>query len=429
MRVIQFNTTTSGGAAVAARRLHDALVKNGISSQFCYLGPKRNSKPKDASYQNVNSQWKNNRSLRTWLIKRLQKIGLNRALKGRDPGLELFSSPRVYPATLFGDLGLETDIIHLHWIAKLIDYKSFFASIPDDLPVVWTLHDMNPFTGGCHYAGQCTQFEKECSQCPQLGTPGQQDLSWNFFHEKNEAIKNKNIHIVTPSHWLESVARRSAILGNAKSFRTIPYGLDTAVFRPYEKKEARAQLGIRSDKVIVGFGAESLTNYRKGFQHLGQAFTKLSTKHNIAALAFGSGDLRDFDLEVISTGFVSDPHQQALIYSAADLFVMPSLEDNLPQTGIEAMACGTPVVAFDAGGVSDYVKHEETGLLAITGNTADLATQIDWLVTHHKERSMMGKKARAFASDYFDPQKQAAKYVALYQQLLSDMKNLKNQAA
>ena len=429
MRVTQFSTTLSGGAAVAARRLHDALVESGISSRFCYLSPKRNTKSPNASYQTVNSQWKKARNLRTWLITRLQKTGLNRALKGRAPGLELFSSPRVYPATPFGDLGLETDIIHLHWIAKLIDYTSFFASIPDDFPVVWTLHDMNPFTGGCHYAGECTHFEKECSQCPQLGKSGQQDLSWTFFHEKSEALKNKNIHIVTPSHWLESVARRSAILRNAKSFQTIPYGLDTTVFRPYEKKEARAKLGIHSDKVIVGFGAESLTNYRKGFQHLGRAFAKLSTKQNIAALAFGSGDLRDFELEVISTGFVRDPQQQALIYSAADLFVMPSLEDNLPQTGIEAMACGTPVVAFAAGGVPDYVKHEETGLLASTGNTADLATQIDWLATHHKERSMMGKKARAFAVDYFDPQKQAARYVAFYQQLLSGMKKLNNQAA
>ena len=190
------------------------------------------------------------------------------------------------------------------------------------------------------------------------------DLSWDFFHEKREALADKNIHIVSPSHWLETVA-----------------------------------------------------------------FSNLKTKDNVAALTFGNGNLEDIDIEVISTGFVRDPHKQSLIYSAADLFVMPSLEDNLPQIGIEAMACGTPVVAFASGGVPEYVHHGETGLLARTGNTAELTAQIDWLVAHQTERRLMGKNGRKFVIEHFDHHKQAAKYVRVYRELLSDKQKLTHQAA
>ena len=429
MLIDQFNTTLSGGAAVAARRLHHALLDSGISSRFCYLAPNGQVKTEDTSYQPMNPRWKRSRNLLKWSKSRLRKMQLKRALKGRPAGLEMFSSPQVYPVTSYEEIDPKSDVIHLHWVAKLIDYTSFFTSVPDEFPIVWTLHDMNPFTGGCHYAGDCMQFEKECSHCPQLGTPGIQDLSWNFFHEKREALADKNLHIVSPSHWLETVARQSTIFRNARSFRTIHNGLDTNIFHPHDKKYSRSKLGLNSDKIIIGFGAESLKNYRKGFQHLLRAFSNLKTKDNVAALTFGNGNLEDIDIEVISTGFVRDPHKQSLIYSAADLFVMPSLEDNLPQTGIEAMACGTPVVAFASGGVPEYVHHGETGLLARTGNTAELTAQIDWLVAHQSERRLMGKNSRKFVIEHFDHHKQAAKYVRVYRELLSDKQKLTHQAA
>ena len=423
MIVDQFNTTLSGGAAVAAKRLHHALLESGISSRLFYLQQKQRQTVQDESYLPAHSAW-SSRGLtpRMWSRKQLQRLKFKHALRGRPPGLEMFSCPEVLPHTQIDVANLGTDIIQLHWVAKLIDYASFFASIPSNFPIVWTLHDMNPFTGGCHYSGNCTAYYDECQNCPQLGRQRSNDLSWQFFNQKLTAIKGKNIHIVAPSHWLENEARKSRIFANAQSFQTIHNGLDTDIFKPYDKKLARHTLGIQKEGLIIGFGAESLENHRKGFQELLKALPQLATTQCVTGLAFGVGTI-DESLpgipDIVTTGYVNDPKKQALIYSAADIFVMPSLEDNLPQTGLEALACGTPVVAFETGGVPDYVHHHKTGLLAKTGDTTHLAHQIDYLADRPQERRRMAENGRALVINEFHHRHQAAKYISLYRNLLA----------
>jgi glycosyltransferase involved in cell wall biosynthesis len=423
MIVDQFNTILSGGAAIAARRHHHSLLDAGITSRFRYLNRKQQEDAGDDTYVPADSLWTDpGSSILSWPQKGYRKFQFKRALRRRPSGLEMFSSPQVIPRTRVDTGILDMDIIHLHWVAKMIDYASFFDSLPNDFPVVWTLHDMNPFTGGCHYAGTCEAFRHECRNCPQLGHSHEQDLSRRFFNAKLAAIRGQNLHIVTPSHWLEREARSSHIFASARSVQTIHYGLDTDLYTPHDKRDARRQLGLRDDGVVIGFGAESLDSHRKGFRELLQTLPQLQTKARVYGLAFGGGKIDDSQSglpEITTMGYVRDPQRQALIYSAADIFVMPSLEDNLPQTGLEAMACGTPVVAFETGGVPDYVHHERTGLLAKLGDTADLAHQISRLVNRTEERRRLAVNARELLVREFHHHKQAAKYISFYRDVLS----------
>ena len=428
MIVDQLATGLHGGAAIAARRLHELLCAVGVASRFWYSHRVRMDPP-DSSYQAL--RW--DRHSRnpfavacTKLVGRVRrcryKAELRRALRGRPPGLEIFTHARTGWLTPFDPHQLSGDILHLHWVAGLIDYPSFFASIPDDHPIVWTLHDMNPFTGGCHYSSGCRSFTTVCKRCPQLGVHEDRDLANRCFHLKHRAVRGKNLHIAAPSQWLCDAAQRSRILSDARSFHRIPYGLDTERLAPQDKRRARFELGLPPDCVIVGFGADRLDCIRKGGCQLVMALKRLPRSPSILCITFGGGNLpSDDELPMIkSLGYMHDLGRLALAYSAMDLFVMPSLEDNLPQTGLEAMACGTPVVAFRTGGVPEYVRPFETGLLATVGDAAELSACIEWLVTRPEQMHRMGQEARRMIEREYSLHRQADAYVELYRCLLEE---------
>ena len=426
MIVDQVSTTVFGGAGIAARRLHHALIDMGVDSRF-WCKKRARSADLDESY--AVPRWGRSDGV---LAKTVDTAGakirglrdgrkLKRALKGRPAGLEIFTSPLQGTATRYSPQEMQGDVIHLHWISMFLDVPSFLDGLPAEQPVVWTLHDMNTFTGGCHYSSDCLAYRDECRNCPQLGQSAEGDMASHYFQIKQKAIQGKNLHIVTPSNWMEREARSSTILQHAKSFQTIHNGLDTELFRPYGKEEAREKLGVPQEGVIVGFGSQSLATRRKGAQILLNALALLPEGQEVVCLSFGGGTVGEAapgTPRVISMGYVNDPVRQALLYSATDVFVMPSLEDNLPQTGVEAMACGTPVVAFDTGGVPDYVRPGQTGLLAAVGDPEDLARKISWLVEHPQERAQMAANARELILRDFHHESQAQKYLEAYQGIL-----------
>jgi glycosyltransferase involved in cell wall biosynthesis len=201
----------------------------------------------------------------------------------------------------------------------------------------------------------------------------------------------------------------------------IPYGLDVDVFCPRDRQSARRALALPDDAMVLAFGAESLDSHRKGIRYLLEALSLLNARDRVVGLAFGSGPIPAGGAplpRIRKVGYIGDSILQASIYSAADIFVLPSLEDNLPLTGLEAMACGTPVVAFDAGGVPDYVRPGETGLLARAGDAADLARRIDQLLERPHEIRRLGVAARAAAEREFSVEWQAKRYLELYRQAL-----------
>ncbi len=423
----------SGGAAVAALRIHDGLRKRGVDSRYWHApgvehpvgSHARVAKPiarrRRRRTRRIAStlQWPSpfNQSPIGQLVSNVTRTAKDlevkiRHLRHRPEGFEYFSTGRLRYATPWPRQQLDGDVLVLHWIGKLFDYPSFFGSLPKDRPVVWVLHDMNPFTGGCHFSAGCDRFTQQCGHCPQIAASGDRDITFETLRMKRRLYDGLNLHVVAPSHWLSAEAKRSVPFAGAASHRVIPYGLETDRFTPVERAEARRALNLSDDKRIVLFGAASSENRRKGFHCLLEAWSEMP-RETVLGVMFGAGEaptLGSDQAEIRHLGFINDAEKLRLVYSAADLFVLPSLEDNLPQTGMEAMSCGTPVVAFAAGGIPEYVRPGETGSLAPTGNSRALARDICELLEHPEERHRMGVRARQMMVEEFSQPIESARY-------------------
>jgi glycosyltransferase involved in cell wall biosynthesis len=314
------------------------------------------------------------------------------------------------------------DVINLHWVVNLLDYRAMLPALAERSPLVWTLHDMNVFTGGCHYASACEGFTDECGNCPKLATSHRHDRSYGTLKRKRgvfAAVPHSRLHIVTPTRWLAGASQRSALLGRF-NHSVIPAGVDLEQFQPFGREEARAALGLRAEERVVLFVADLVIDQRKGFAQLLEAITHLRSAQPTRIVTIGRGDLSQLSSErFLHVGMVRDPRRMASIYSAADVFVIPSLQDNLPNTILEAMACGTPVVGFHTGGIAEAVIHGATGLLAPLGDTAELARHITTLLTDPALNRRMRAAARERAVAEYDVRIQARRYRALYESLLA----------
>ena len=446
MYVSHFNSFLRGGASTAAQQLHLGLLSNGIRSRFQHLACQEFVDQNDRSAKHPEyypTFWKTSGLVRKTVDGvrfRIHREHFKRATRGAEKGAEVFTSPRGKPSTLWPPIdhpaALGTDeeqhIIHLHWIAKFIDIPSFFGSLPEHQPVVWTLHDMNALTGGCHFSGGCQRFRIGCGNCPQARRSGQNDISFQSFETKRRALAGINLHVVAPSRWLLDLAQSSPLLSEARSFSRIPYGMPTDTLYPMDRLFAREALGIKQNAFIICFGAMNLESQRKGASELLASLKMLGADSNIRCLVFGAGSLRDQSEnlpEMIEVGRVQDSRTRRLVYSAADVFVLPSTEDNLPLTGLEAMACGTPVIGFAAGGIPDYVIPGKTGMLAENGNSAELAQRLQDAASNPARMSEMGDQARKLIVQEFEFDLQAKRYVQLYESIRSVSDQIERRAA
>lgn len=306
-------------------------------------------------------------------------------------------------------------LVHLHWLASSLLRIEDLAQIT--VPIVWTLHDTWAFTGGCHYTGDCDAFRTECGNCPQLGSKKDNDLSRAIWHRKKNAYANLNLTIVAPSRWLAEVARQSSLFAGRR-IEVIPNGLDTDVYRPLDKAAAKAFLGIDPLQPVLLFGAQWLTDRRKGGDLLAAAVAQIEFPCTL--LTFGEGQLSLHDnhnLTVRALGSLHDDVSLALMYSAADVFLCPSREDNLPNTVAESMACGTPCVAFDVNGLPDMITHCVDGWLAKPFDPNDMAAGIRWIITHPNPEALhLAARQKALAEYSLDVM--SARYTALYAELL-----------
>ena len=409
MKIAHFTSELTGGAGVAAQRLNDALRRQGVDSRLYY----ESGLPLVAGCQRVFE----NQSFTLRNLAALAQAWRNRR---NAPGC-LVTSPRWVRRTRLQDFGPRPDVINLHWISRWIDQPSFFASLPPQLPIVWSPHDMNAFTGGCHHAGDCERFTNHCRDCPQLKKPGTRDDAFRFFEIKKRCYVGKNLHVVSSSDWMSAQARRSALLRRARSFHTIPLGLDTESFKPMDKSCARHALAIQSECFVVGFACTDLSSPDKGGALLVETLNALAYKARITLLVFGAGKLPDNDgrCQLIELGSISSLHLQSLFYSACDVFAAPSRIESFGLTALEAMACGTPVVAFHTGGLVDVVADGETGLLERkVGSGAGLYDQLNWMLQHPTERRNMGLAARQRVEKQFASSLMAKRYAGLYNRLL-----------
>lgn len=312
-------------------------------------------------------------------------------------------------------------IVHLHWVARMMRLESLRHF---RVPLVWTMHDSWAFTGGCYLPGACTRYRERCGSCPVLASDREQDLSRRIWLRKKKAWADLNLTVVAPSRWMAERVRSSSLFHDLR-IEVIPNGLETDLFRPADKHGAREALSLPPGKKLILFGAKGATSDRnKGFHLLAEALRELTATGRLrdtAELAvFGLGEadrLPELAFPAHRLGWQGDDTTLALLYAAADVFVLPSLQENLPYTVMEAMACGTPCVAFNQGGVPDLVDHRENGYLAEPYRTADLARGIAWILEGDDNHDRLAAGAREKVTGEFSLKRVAQRHLALYRTL------------
>lgn len=417
MRIVHLCSMDFGGAGKAAYRLHKGLQEIGVDSSMVVMCKKTS----DDSVYALPSEVSNYPEKWWSLLTTVWGSSLvNYPL--RSPDNELFSAVcTVVSLEPLQEIIRSADIINVHWVAGMFD-STIMPQLLRGKKVVWTLHDMNPFTGGCHYAGECIRYRDCCGVCPQLASDNPEDLSFSGWTLKQQSYRDLDITVVTPSRWLGICSENSTLLGRF-SHKNIPYGFPIGTFKPLDRQSIRSELSIPPDARVVLFCADSTATKRKGFSYLLEALKLLLNtgrgKNLTMAIVgnYNSKDQVDFDYPMLSFGHIGDEDQLALLYNAADVFVLPSLEDNLPNTVVEALACGTPVAAFDVGGVPDMVEHGITGYLAPAKNVAGLADAIEWCVNYAPAE--IRHSCRAKAEGAFALEAQANQYKKLYDTLSS----------
>lgn len=361
------------------------------------------------------------------LLRFLRRRQLSRSLaaygRTRPAGYELFSDTRSEYTTEPPSQMPRCEVINLHWVSGFIDYEAFFTALDKSMPIVWTLHDMNAFTGGCHYDHGCGKYMEACGACPQLGSSDTSDLShqvWRRKHKVFEKIDSSRLHIVAPSRWLAREAERSSVLSRFP-ISVIPYGLNLDDFAPRDRGCARNMLGVPQRAKVVLFVAEAATTRRKGFALLTQALSNMTGLTDLFFISLGNHGVDDkVSVPHLQIKHTDDDRLLSMIYSAADLFIIPSLQDNLPNTVLEAMSCGVPVVGFDVGGVSDMVRSGTTGELVPAQDVEALSHAVTKLLQDGDRRLRMSSNSRSRAVEEYGLEMQARRYTELYQAISDD---------
>ncbi|RNI15814.1 glycosyltransferase [Methanohalophilus sp. RSK] len=403
-----------GGAARAAYRLHEGLQQIDVPSKMLVqkktgtdcsvIGPKSNLKGPRAS------SW-NSMAVIRYILDRLPLAYYDfRNFK------EMDWSPQWLPNNIHKKINkLDPDVVNLHWVCQGFMPVQEIAKIKQ--PLVWTLHDMWAFTGGCHYNGTCDRYKDLCGSCPQLDSDREGDLSRWVWGRKKKYWDDLDFTVVTPSNWLANSALSSSLFEN-KRIEVIPNGLDLQKYKPVDKEKARKDLNLPMDKNLILFGAMNSTNdTRKGFHYLKSATSMLSEDLEFEGIVFGnSGKGDQVDIPINYLGRLPDDLLNS-VYSAADVFVAPSVQDNLPNTVMEALACGTPCVAFDVGGMSDMIVHRENGYLAKPFDVDDLVRGLEWVVGNDQRKQYLSEAARKYVEDNFELTHIARKYTDLYSEI------------
>lgn len=370
-----------GGAAIATHRLHKALQRGGVQSEMLVLR-KVTSDPTVHRLASRLNRW---RRIPRRLGARRHSSLLSRNPRASESGywsLNLYDYPIAAAINAFG-----ADIAHLNWVGDNFLPIDEVARIK--APIVWTLHDMWAFSGGCHTAYDCLNFQTGCGNCPQLVNSGPADISARVNRKKQRAWSNTPMTVVCPSRWLADCARSSAVF-NKNAIEVIGYTFDPGVFKPIDPAVARRAFNLPPDKQLVLFGAIGGTSdAHKGFRFLREALGGLAEDANIELVTFGGEPSLDLGLSLPchQIGALRDEVSISLLYSACDLYVLPSLQENLPNTIIEALACGTPCVSFAGSGTKDLVQHKQNGYLARLRDSDDLLTGIKWALAQTWSRN------------------------------------------
>ena len=418
MRVLIVNTSErTGGAAIAANRLLHALNRNGVEAQMLV----RDRKTGAAEVINIPQSWRLKANFLwergvIWMNNKLSKKNLFQ-VDIANAGTDITSMPEFQQA----------DVIHLHWVNQgFLSLNNLDRIVASGKPVVITLHDQWHFTGICHYSGLCDKFHTQCSCCPML-KGHRTDLAQRVFDRKRAIYEGRNVTFVGCSRWMADLARQSA-LTQGHTVTNIPNAIDTDVFKPMDKAAARAKHGLPADGRPMLFGAQRITDPRKGFSFLVEACEHISMHHptlpghlGVVVLGGDADSVKSaLPLPVYPVNYLSNEAEIAELYNAVDLFVTPSLQDNLPNTIVEAMACGTPCVGFDVGGIPEMINHKKDGYVADYCDSIDFAQGISWCLNESRHADLCTAARENALATYAEPAI-AQQYQAIYQTTLSKL--------
>ena len=418
MRVLIVNTSErTGGAAVAAHRLMEALNNYGVKAKMLVRDKQTDSLTvvglRDKWYQQWCFLWER---FVIWIHLHFRRSHLFE-IDIANAGTDITKLPEFQ----------EADVIHLHWVNQgMLSLGGIRKILRSGKPVVWTMHDIWPATAICHYARNCRNYRTACGHCPLLSNGKRNnDLASRVWRRKEQMLNGQSISYVACSKWLCGEARLSALLHGQKIV-SIPNAIDTRVYCPADRQQARQSTGLPTDRQLILFVSQRVTDQRKGMDFLIEAvrlmvdhFPEMKQQVGIAVLGGHSDELTDrLSLPVYPLGYVSDERQIVNIYRSADVFVTPSLEDNLPNTIMEAMACGVPCVGFKVGGIPEEIDHQKNGYVAAYRDAEDLARGIHWIL-QEADYEALSKAAVSKVSRSYSQQSVALKYTEVYNEAIA----------
>lgn len=413
MKVLIVNTSErTGGAAVAASRLMEALNNNGVKTKMLVRDKESDALTVCTLPQTWRLRWHFLwERLVIWLHLRLRREHLFE-IDIANAGTDITQLPEFQ----------EANVIHLHWVNQgMLSLKDISSILRSGKRVVWTMHDIWPATAICHYARGCEQFHTQCGKCPLLPGGGLARSTWK---KKARMLAGQRVTFVACSEWLAGEARKSGLLREQR-VTSIPNPIDTHLFHPKDKAAARQLLGLPVKGRIILFVSQRVTDPRKGISYLVEAVRLLAQQHpdwqqttSIAILGGHAEEVaKELPLKVYPLGYVSDPKRIVEVYNAADVFVLPSLEDNLPNTLMEAMACGVPCVGFRVGGIPEMIDHQENGYVADFQHADDLARGIGY-VLDETDHDVLSKACVSKVARCYSQQSVAKKYLQVYENSL-----------
>jgi glycosyltransferase involved in cell wall biosynthesis len=415
-----------GGAAVACQRLKNALQKN-EKIQVKLLSNEEESLKENENIYSINKGFiqKYQKKFR-FLAERLSFWIYCKEKRNR-----FAFSPANFGKDISNNhLVKEADILHIHWINfGFLSLKNLKKLIATKKAIIWTLHDMWAFTGGCHYAGNCKKYENHCNHCPFFKNPSDKDWSYLLFEKKKKIFENANIHWVGCSQWIINQAQKSGILSTQKHFYNIPNPIDTEVFLPLPSTQNQGK-NQENKPFYLLFGAMNIEDKRKGFDYLLRALKILKEKYadlesKLHLLIFGKSSptlLQALPFRFTDLGIIKETNKMVKTYNQADVFVLPSLEDNLPNTVMESLACGVPVIAFKLGGIPEMLSDEKEGYLVENIEAENLAEKIYKIIAlkenNFQDYQDLKDNARKKVIQNFSEEVIVKKYKELYKKTL-----------
>jgi glycosyltransferase involved in cell wall biosynthesis len=419
--IISFRDSV-GGASISAFRLHRGLRALGVHSQMLVASKLTSDPDVLALSPPTTFCYRLARRLRQQM-----RAADSRKLQEGTIASGLFTDDRTIDAFPILEAAISSDVLNIHWASNFVDYGRFLKRVPENKPVVWTLQDMNPFTGGCHYSFECQRFRAACGACPFLKSDDARDVTSQIHARKLSATMRRDprvTRVVALSEWLAKEARASSIFRRF-DVEVIHHGIDLDLFQPRDRLAAREVFGIPQDHGVVMFAAAAIDDQRKGLRYLRDAMKGLKSDIPVTLVSVGA-QTNSILIEGnhISLGPIESERLLSFAYSAADMFVMPTLAEAQGLVVIEAMACGVPVIGFNVGGIPDMVVHEETGLLVEARDVIGLRRAIELLLHRPDLREKFSTAGRAVVSRLFSLQRQAQSYKELFLELVDSSRTM-----